>query len=99
MNLKVNTSEVIDAGEKIISLSNEIEKLINDLFNDINGLFENGAWQGISANKYAENIKNDPEELKKFCETLRSYGGILVKRGNDLKNLTSKYQRYDKNLY
>ncbi|MEF2663954.1 MAG: WXG100 family type VII secretion target [Bacilli bacterium] len=99
MSLKANTDEIVEAGEKIVALSNEIDGLAEKLFSTINGLFINGSWQGISARRYSEYIRRDPEEFKRFCKTLKSYGEVLVNSGNNLKNMARKYQRYDKNIY
>ena len=99
MKIKVNTNEVVTAGEKIIKLSEEIDFLLEDMFKDINNLFTKGFWQGISANKYQESIKKDPEELKKFCEVLKNYGTILVNSGESLNTIAKGYKINDKNIY
>lgn len=97
--MKANTDEIIEAGKKIIRLSNEIDRLFDELYDNFNELFTKGYWQGISANKYALDIKKEFQEYKNFCVILKSYGDTLSMSGNELKELARKYQRYDKNIY
>ena len=41
MSLKANTDEIVEAGEKIVTLSNEIDGLAEKLFSTINGYINN----------------------------------------------------------
>lgn len=99
MKLSVNTKEVMNAGDKLITLSGEIDDLINELYNSINDLFKYGYWQGISANKYREYISREPEKIKFVNNKIKEYGEVIRLSAINIDALSKKYNRYDKNIY
>lgn len=99
MKIDVDTSTVKELTDKIIKLSDELNDLGDKLYDNINSLFTNGYWQGISALKYQESIKDDALEYKKLCESIKDFGVILKSSNNDLEIMAKRYINYDKNIH
>lgn len=93
MELMIKTDEVVEAGEKINKISKEVDELILNLYQVIDGLRADGAWQGISANRYFEKLSKDSVDMRNVSFALKNYGEVLVSCGNLMDKTAKKYMK------
>lgn len=91
MEIYADSNKIKETGNKIKKLSQDINNLTSELYNELESIIKTGSWQGISANNYFAQIKNDPQNLYYISNTINNYGEVLVSSANRLDNLAKKY--------
>lgn len=78
-SVNIDTTSLADHGKSIISLSNELQVVINSLFDKIHNMpITTGEWIGQSAEKFAKTADNDRAQYLGFCKEIYNYGKFLV---------------------
>lgn len=89
--LKADGDRLIDIGNDIISLSNEFDGIIEDLFSKICNI-PNVAWSGNSAARYVNMAKVDKFQYKSLANQLKSYGQIYKNTGEQINSKVNKWE-------
>lgn len=93
MDIKVNTDELLESSETYLKTCKEIESILTDVYADLEQVFLDGSWQGVSAKRYQSTIKAEKEDLKTFVKAAEEYGIVLKEYAERAKVLASKYRR------
>lgn len=89
--LRANGDRLIDIGNDIISLANEYERIIDDLFSKIENL-PNSGWSGNSAISYANRARIDKFQYKGLSNSLKTYGSVYKNTGNAINSKINKWE-------
>lgn len=81
--VKHDTNKIKECGQEIISLANQYENLINEIFERLNNIDE--AWRGDDANKFINEIKSEENQYIRFGNSLKQYGTALTEVSENVK--------------
>ena len=93
MDIKVNTEELLESSETYLKTCKEIEDILIDVYADLEQVFLDGSWQGVSAMRYQSTIKAEKENLNAFVKAAEEYGIVLKEYAEKSNALASKYRR------
>lgn len=93
MDIKINADELLETSETYLKTCNEIESILVNVYADLEQVFLDGSWQGVSAIRYQSTIKAEKENLEAFIKTAQEYGKILKEYAERAKHLASKHRR------
>ena len=93
MDIKVNTDELLESSETYLKTCREIESILANIYADLEQVFLDGSWQGVSAMRYQSTINAEKEDLEAFVKAAQEYGKILKEYAERTKALASKYRR------
>ena len=92
--IDVNTNYINDAGNDIISLTNEIRAILDDTFSMIENMTsETGEWQGKAAQEFVASANVDRANYNKFNQEVNNFGKYLIDYSNSMESLISKVNR------
>ena len=93
MDIKINTDELLESSETYLKTCKEIESILANIYADLDQVFLDGSWQGVSAMRYQSTIKAEKEDLEAFVKAAQEYGQILNEYAERAKALASKHRR------
>lgn len=92
--IDMNSSYIKEAGNDIITLTREINELINDTFSLIENMpLKTGEWQGDAAKSFAAAAKMDKTNYLKLNNNISQYGKYLVEYASNMENVISRVRR------
>jgi len=87
--INVDTTKLINGSESIKKLSNDFTVIIEDLFNDIKNLNENGIWVGdanlSSVNKYISIVSKEKGIYTEYAKVINDLGIKIYNYAKDLE--------------
>lgn len=89
--ISVDTRKLDQAGEKLESLANQYDNIIENLFSDINRIVNN-AWSGSSSVAYRNSILRDKKIFISYGEIIKKYGTTLRRQSELLENKINKWE-------
>lgn len=95
--IKANDVALKQCGELIISLADEYDKAINDLFDSLEKL-NKGAWAGESANTYVNLLPKDKKKFLNHGEYIRMYGKVIKNTGDNVERIIVKWEDKAQNV-
>ncbi len=92
MELNANTRQIKEYGNELLSINDKVSEEIELLYSKLNNIFVDGAWQGVSANRFYQKLAPEKVELTNFNKEFRKYGTQLVKCSEKLESIAKKYR-------
>lgn len=93
-DINIDTSLLDECGRDIVSLSGEINTVIEDIFTSFETISKNdSAWVGVSADKFIENSKQDKINYVEFNNGIRDMGKQLIDYAQTVNNFITKVRR------
>ena len=78
-NININTKEIHEYGNEIISLSKELQTVINTMFDRIHNIpITTGEWIGEAAEQFVSKADKDRGQYLEFCREIYNYGRFLA---------------------
>jgi len=89
--INVNTKSMIDAGNDIIAIANEIGEIVEEMFTRIERMpTVTKEWVGSSAEAFVQSARSDKQEYLNLKSALVYYGKVLVNCGQNYDNIITK---------
>ena len=90
----INTNNIRQAGNDIISLTNEIKAILDDTFTMISNMcLETGEWQGTSAEEFVSLANVDRSNYNRLNQEINNFGKYLIDYSNNMESLISRVDR------
>ena len=95
--IKANDVTIKQCGDNIISLADEYNKAINDLFDSLEKL-NKGAWAGGSADTYVGLLAKDKKQFLNHGEYIKMYGKVIKNTGDNVDRIITKWEDKAQNV-
>ena len=83
MNINIDTDKMRESAKDIMSLSNELTAVLDDMFDKLTGISKSRTWIGASADQYAHRVNIEKNNFIQLSKTLFQYGKVLNDAAND----------------
>ena len=86
--MRLETNDIENVGQNIISLANEYEVLITKLFKRLNDMpYTTKEWIGNEAQQYIQLVLMNKEEFVEFGNELKSFGIEIAQSASKINSL------------
>lgn len=75
--MKIDKEKINECGHDLMMLSNEMNSLISDMFDNLSSIQRNNSWVGNSAEKFIKQIELDKLDAIDLKNELYQYGKYL----------------------
>lgn len=92
--IDINSAYIKEAGNDIITLTREINELINDTFLLMENMtLKSGEWQGDAAKYFASTAKMDKSNYLKLSNNINQYGKFLVDYASNMESVIARVRK------
>ena len=92
--IDINTNNIRQTGNDIISLTNEIRAILDDTFTMISNMsLETGEWQGTSAEEFVSLANVDKGNYNRLIQEINNFGKYLVNYSDEMESLIARVDR------
>ena len=77
MKIELDTEKMKAAAQDIMSLSNELNIVLEDLFDKLSNVSKCGIWIGEAAENYIHKVNIEKKDYINFSNTIYRYGKTL----------------------
>lgn len=89
--IKANGDAIISCADNILSLCDQYNAQINELFDSLTKINKD-AWSGGAANTYVAKAKNERSTYTNFGDYLKMYGQVIRNVGVNVNTIISKWE-------
>ncbi len=94
MNFYIDADKMIESGNDIITLSNDLKDALQALYSRIELITTSETeWVGNSAEAFVENVRTYKGSSINYASEIYKYGEYLVNSGNKMKNSINQSRR------
>ncbi len=91
--ISIDTTQLKAAGENIVSIAEEFNSIIEDIFTKLKNMDNNGTWTGESENsaakKYIERISKEKEQYSNYAIAISKLGNEIITYADKMNSVSN----------
>ena len=88
----MDTDKIKAAGEELKEIAKEYNKIVNELYSNINNINKNGTWNSDSdqgsANQFINAVNKDKESIQSLGSSTKQLGSKVIEFANSINSTT-----------
>ncbi len=86
--LTMNNVKIKAQGEELKDIAKDYVRIIDDIYDKLARISDNGIWVGGSASKYIGYVKRDKESVRVLGSNINDLGNSIINYSNAIKNIS-----------
>lgn len=91
--ISIDTTQLKAAGGNIVSIAEEFNSIIEDIFTKLKNMDNNGTWTGESENsaakKYIERISKEKEQYSNYAIAISKLGNEIITYADKMNSVSN----------
>lgn len=91
--ISIDTTKLKASGESIVSIAEEFNSIIEDIFTKLKSMDANGTWTGDSESsavkKYIERISKEKEQYSNYAIAIRKLGNEIITYADKMNSVSN----------